>query len=400
MHFVSAIMAVVLDYHSYRRIMKKVLSVLLVLTIALTFSACGDKDENNSADEKFTVGFLYIGTTNDGGYTEAQDTARLAIEEKLGAKIKCIYRESIPDTNKQEVESAALQMIDEGASLIVGTSFGYGDALKEMADSGDYDDVNFLHFSGTKTFNDKNLDNYFGSIEEPRYLSGVIAGLQTETNKLGYVAAFPFTEVQIGINAFTLGARSVNKDVEVKVIYINSWGDAAKEKQAAEELLNQDCDILTQHADTTGTQLAAADAGKLTIGYNLDNSAVPGLENAYLTAPVWHHEVYLVPAIEAMMAGTWSPATEHNPYGYYGSLKDGYVGLAPLTKNVTAEAKRQVAKVQEELVSGEFSVFSATDEDIKDNAGKVVIKKGETLSTPEIWKTDYLVSGAKSSERN
>ena len=133
--------------------------------------------------------------------------------------------------------------------------------------------------------NDKNFGNYFGAMEEPRYLSGMIAGLMTKSNKLGYVAAYPYTEVKIGINAFALGAQSVNPNATVSVVYINSWNDPANEKAAAESLLAQGCDIITQHCDSAGPQLAAQDAKAFAVGYNLDNSKVA--PNSFLTAPIW-----------------------------------------------------------------------------------------------------------------
>jgi basic membrane protein A len=216
---------------------KKFLIVLFAIVLAFTMVACGDKDGDSSGSdsasgEPLTVGFIYIGAVNDGGYTQAQHAGTLAVGEHFGDSVNTIWLEGIDDTNKQAAEDAAKQMIDQGAKVIVGTSFGFGEALNEMANSGEYDDITFLHFSGSY-INEKNLGNYFGAMEEPRYLSGIIAGYQTQSNKLGYVAAYPYTEVQIGINAFTLGAQSVNPNVEVNVVYINSWYDPAKEKQAA-----------------------------------------------------------------------------------------------------------------------------------------------------------------------
>ncbi|MDR2487312.1 MAG: BMP family ABC transporter substrate-binding protein, partial [Clostridiales Family XIII bacterium] len=275
-----------------------------------------------------------------------------------------------------------------------GTSFGFGAALKELADSGDYDDVVFLHFSDPTAKNEKNLINYFGAMEEPRYLSGVIAGMQTKSNKLGYVAAYPYTEVKIGINAFALGAQSVNPKAEVNVVWINSWYDPAKEKAAAEQLLSQGCDVITQHADTTGPQVAAAEAGKLCIGYNIDNSAVEGLEKAFLTAPVWHHEKFLIPTFEKILDGSWKPELA-DPFCYYGTITDGYVDLAPLTDNVSADAKAKVDEFKASIQDGSLKVFTGP---IEDNKGNVVVEEGKALSTAEIWTMEYLVKGVNATE--
>ncbi|MDR1028672.1 MAG: BMP family ABC transporter substrate-binding protein, partial [Clostridiales Family XIII bacterium] len=353
---------------------KKLLIISIITVLVLALAACGGNKQGgnsdaSSSDGPLTIGFIYIGAVNDGGYTQAQDAGTTAMEQHFGDKVKALRLENVDDTNKQDATDAAKQMIDQGATVIVGTSFGFGEALEEMANSGDYDNITFLHFSGDY-INDTNLGNYFGAMEEPRYLSGIIAGMQTESNKLGYVAAYPYTEVQIGINAFALGAQSVNPDAEVKVVYINSWYDPAKEKEAAQALLSQGCDVITQHADTVGPQLAAADAGKYAIGYNLDNSAVEGLENTFLTAPTWHHEIFLIPTVQAIMDGTWKPES------YYGSMADGYVDLAPLTKNVSEEAAAKVKEVMTKIKDGEFPIFVGP---IKDNAGNEKVPEGQAL---------------------
>ncbi len=230
--------------------------------------------------------------------------------------------------------------------------------------------------------NDTNFGNYFGATEEPRYLSGIVAGKQTESNKLGYVAAFPYTEVQIGINAFTLGAQSVNPNVEVKVVYINSWYDPAQEKAAAEALLAQGCDVITQHCDTTGPQIAAAEKGVFAIGYNLDNSQV--VPESFLTAPIWHHEEFLIPTIQAILDGNWTPES------YYGTMADGYVDLAPMTDLVPADTKAAVEEVKAQMVAGEKPIFVGP---IYDNEGNLVVAEGKTLDRAGIWEINYLIKG-------
>ena len=372
----------------------KFFALMLAMTMTCAaFAGCGNSTDtaNNSipqspdttpveySEDATTVGFIYIGSKNDGGYSQAQHNGTMAVQSYFGEDVKVLVAESVPE-EKQTVKSTALTMIDQGASIIVGTSFGFMDALEEMAE--DYPDVTFLHFSGNK-MNDTNFGNYFGAMEEPRYLSGMIAGMMTETNQLGYVAAFPYTEVHIGINAFTLGAQSVNPDVEVKVVYVNSWNDPANEKAAAEALLAQGCDIITQHADSAGPQLAAEAAGKLAIGHNLDNSEVaPG---AFLTAPVWYHETYLIPTIESIINGTYTPES------YYGTTQDGYLGLAPMTELVPAEVQEAVAEVAAQMEAGEYPVFVGP---ISGADGSVLVANGETLDRAGIWTVmESLVAG-------
>ena len=363
--------------------MKKVLSVLLILALVFGLAACGGGEtaEEPAGDEAMKVGFIYIGTKNDGGFTQAHHEGTMAMEEYFGGKVTTIIKEGVDDTDKQAVKEAALGMIDQGATVIVGCSFGFMDGLDELANDPAYEGINFLHFSGYK-MNDTNFGNYFGATEEPRYLSGIVAGMQTETNKLGYVAAFPYTEVQIGINAFTLGAQSVNPDVEVKVVYINSWYDPAQEKAAAEALLAQGCDVIAQHCDTTGPQVAAAEKGVYAIGYNMDNSAV--VPESFLTAPIWHHEKFLIPTIEAIMDGTWTPES------YYGTMADGYVDLLPLTENAPEGAAEKVAEIEAQIKAGDFNVFAGP---VKNQAGEVVIADGEQPDRAKIWAMDYLVQG-------
>ena len=375
--------------------MKKVLIAILALVLVFALAACGGGGSSaggggsaGSGDEPLVVGFIYIGAVNDGGYTQTHHNGTMRLQEEYGSRVNAIWLENIDDTNSQACSDAAKQLIDQGATVVIGTSFGFGSPLFELAESGDYDDITFMHFSGSD-INDHNFGNYFGAMEEPRYLSGIIAGMQTTSNKLGYVAAYPYTEVKIGINAFALGAQSVNPDATVSVVYINSWYDPAMEKQAAEALLAQGCDVITQHADTPGPQLAAADVGAFAIGYNLDNSGLEGLEDAFLTAPVWNHGAYLITAIGKVLDGTWAPES------YYGTMKDGYLGLAPLTKNVTAEAKAKVEEVSAQIESGSFPIFTGP---IFDNAGNEVVAAGESLDRGGIWQIEYLVKGVTASE--
>ncbi len=367
--------------------MKKFLALFLVLALVMTsLVGCGGtKDEGKpdvaggEGEPELTVGFIYIGPRTDGGFSEAQDRGRQAMVDYFDGKVATLTAENIPE-EKQAVESAAMNMIDQGASVIVGTSYGFMDTLDELA--GKYPDVKFLHFSGNK-MNDTNFGNYFGAMEEPRYLAGIVAGMMTKTNKIGYVAAFNYTELLIGINAFTLGARSVNPDAEVKVVYTNAWVDAANEKAAAEALLAQGCDVLEQHCDTTGPQIAAEKAGAYAIGYNMDSrDAAPG---AFLTAPIWHHEAFYIKTIQEILDGTFKPES------YYGTMADGYVGLAEMSDLVPDEVQAKVKEVQTKIEAGEFPIFVGP---IKDNKGNIVVPEGTTLDRAGIWSTDYLVEGA------
>ncbi len=365
--------------------MKKFLAIFLIMLLATTAmvgcGSSGNGDDNGGGEpgDVTTIGFLYIGTITDAGYNQAQHAGAMAVKDALGDSVNILFAENVAE-DLQTVKTNAINMIDNGATIIIGTSFGHMDGLEELAE--EYPELTFLHFSGFK-MNDTNFGNYFGAMEEARYLSGIVAGMTTKTNKLGYIAAYPYTEVQIGINSFFLGAKSVNSDVTMNVVYINSWGDAALEQAAAESLLDQGCDVLTQHADTSAAQVAAEKVGAFAVGYNIDNSKVaPG---SFLTAPIWHHEAYLVPTIKEIIAGNYVPES------YYGTMADGYIGLAPLTDLVSDEAKAEVEKVQAEIVAGNHPIFVGP---LKDNEGNVVVPDGYAMTDrAEIWKMEYVLEG-------
>ena len=368
--------------------MKKGLAILLVLIMVFSFAACGgDKPApaDTATEPELTVGFIFIGAINDNGYTQAHYEGMKAMEEHFGGKVKTLYQENVNDGDKQASMTVATNLLDQGCDVIVGTSFGFMDTLDELANSGKYDDKYFLHFSGYK-MNDKNFGNFFGAMEEPRYLSGMIAGSMTKKNLLGYVAAYPYTEVQIGINAFALGAQSVNPNAEVKVVYINSWYDPEKELAAAEQLMKEGCDIVTQHSDTTGPQIAAKAAGGYAIGYNYNHPAAP---EAYLTAPVWNHGAYYISTIQTILDGTFAPTS------YYGTLADGYIDLAPMTDLVPMDVQDKVNAMKAKMAAGEFAPYSG---DIKYADGTVLCKEGQTLTRDEIWKINNVIMGVKASK--
>ena len=365
--------------------MKKVLAVLLALVMVFSFAACGGGSSDEGDKDAVKVGCIFIGSINDGGFTQCMNEGLEKAAKENGMEL--VKKENVSDSDTQGAKTTATNLIDQGCKIIVGCSFGYGDALNELANSGDYDDVTFLHFSGHYQ-NEKNMENFFGSMEEARYLSGMAAAAASKKNVLGYVAAHPYTEVQIGINAFTLGAQAVNPDVEVKVVYINTWGDAEIEKAAAEQLISAGCDVLTYHADSTATQLAAKEAGIYTTGWNYNNN-VAG-EN-YLTAPYWDMSAYFTPTFKAIKDGSFKP-TGTKPFSSYGSIESGLICLDKLGAAVPEDAQKQINEVKDKMAKGEFKVFSG---EIKYNNGKTLCKEGQTLTDEEVWKIQGEVEGVK-----
>jgi basic membrane protein A len=354
--------------------MKKLLIVLLVTSLIMaSFIGCSAKEEEEVKDQ-ITVGFIYVGPIGDGGYTYAHDQGRLFLEENLD--VKTIYKESVPET--QEVEQELRNMIDQGATVIFATSFGFMDYVEKI--SNEFPDVAFLHCSGYKSTD--NMANYFGRMYEPRYLSGIVAGLKTESNKIGYVAAFPIPEVVRGINAFTLGAQSVNPDIEVEVVWTSTWYDPAKEKEAAISLLDKGADVIAQHQDTAGPQQAAEEKGAFSIGYNTDMKEMA--PKAYMTAPIWNWGPYYVDQVKNVMNGTFES------HAYWGGMSDDVIRLAPLTENAPEGAKEAVDSAKEKILDGSLVIFAGP---IKDQTGAIKVEEGTNLSDGEMLSIDWFVNG-------
>ena len=390
--------------------MKRVMIAAAAIIMGLMLAACdvvdgliegigevGSESTLVLSDEPLVIGFIYAGSVNDGGYTQMHHDGTLELQSAYGDSVECIWLENIDDTNTQAVEDAAKQLIEQGAVVVFGTSAGYGAPLFELAESGRYNDIMFMQFSGSD-MNGHNFSNYFGAMEEPRYLSGIIAGMQTESNKLGYVATFPDTEVLIGINAFALGAQSVNPEAAVSVVYTNSRYDPEAERSAAEFLLEEGCDVIAQHVDSPGPQLAAAEAGAFSIGYNRDTSGLEGLEETYLTAPIWHQGAFLIRSVGRVMDGVWEPES------YYGDMHERYIALAPLTGNVSGEARAMVEDVEAAIMDRNFpifrgpifdnqEVFQEEGQEDEQIVGIPVVAEGVSLDRAAIWRIDYLVRG-------
>ncbi len=325
------------------------------------------------AKEDLKVAFLYVGPIGDLGYSYAHDQGRLALEE-MG--IHTTYVENVPES--AECETQLRQLCEQGYNVIYATSFGYSDYVEKVAK--DYPDVYFGHATGYIV--SENTGNYMGRVYEARYLAGIVAGLNTKSGKIGYVAAMPIAEVIRGINAFTLGVRSVNPTATVEVKWTNTWFDMALEKEAALALLNNGCDVMAQHCDSPAPQIAAEEKGALAIGYNTPTrESAPG---AYLTAPLFHWDVFYKQDIEAIMAGTWQGQS------YWTGLSTGMVSLDDLTDLCADGTAEAVAAAQEKIVNGELVIFKG---EIKDNTGAVKVAADQILTDAELTSLDWLVEG-------
>jgi len=356
-------------------------ALLALLTIlALFAAACGSDDaETESADEssdatdesddtadesddtadessEVKAAFVMVAPVGDAGWNFMHNEGRLGAEAATG--VTTAFVDAIPEGGA-EFDDAVQNFIDDGFNVIITTSFGYMDATEQFAT--DNPDVVFEHISGFKK-NDTNFGNTFGRMYQPRYIAGMAAGAATESNKIGYVAAFPIPEVIRGINAFALGVKATNPDATIEVAWTSTWFGIAEEGSAAQALIDTGADVLTMHQDSTATGAAISDAGGTFIGYHSDMSAqVP----AYLTAPVWNFTPRYSAIIEAAAAGTYTPES------WWGGMADGVVDIAiPDSSPVAADMKA----VKDSILNGEFDVFDQGT--ITDQDGNVIIEDG------------------------
>ena len=373
--------------------MKKLLSILLAGAMALSLAACGGDtgastgepasastgtSESASATggipkDEIKVGVIHLSDPAEGsGYTYTHDQGIIGMQQNLGLRDDQIVRKiSVDDTDAAAVETAITECVEEGCNIIFATSWGYMDTCEALAE--EFPDVIFSHGTGYKS-NGTNFNNYFGRIYQARYLSGIIAGMKTETNKIGYVAAMGQEngEVTSGCNAFAMGVASVNPDAEVYVSVTNSWFDPEGEKQAAERLIAEGCDVIGQHCDTPNPQTAAEEHGVWGVGYNSDMTKdAPG---ATLTSVMWDWSVYYTKAVQNVIDGTWVAGEKVD--NYFGDMADGLVTLGEFNSDlVTDEMIAKVEEVKAQIVSGEWDVFDGKTE-IMDNEGNAHTLEG------------------------
>ena len=373
--------------------MKKLLSILLAGAMALSLAACGGDTGTSTSEpasastgtsepasatggipkDEIKVGVIHLSDPAEGsGYTYTHDQGIIGMQQNLGLADDQIVRKiSVDDTDAAAVETAITECVEEGCNIIFATSWGYMDTCEALAE--EFPDVIFSHGTGYKS-NGTNFNNYFGRIYQARYLSGIIAGMKTETNKIGYVAAMGQEngEVTSGCNAFAMGVASVNPDAEVYVSVTNSWFDPEGEKQAAERLIAEGCDVIGQHCDTPNPQTAAEEHGVWGVGYNSDMTKdAPG---ATLTSVMWDWSVYYTKAVQNVIDGTWVAGEKVD--NYFGDMADGLVTLGEFNSDlVTDEMIAKVEEVKAQIVSGEWDVFDGKTE-IMDNEGNAHTLEG------------------------
>ncbi len=325
------------------------------------------------AAKEMKVGFVYVSPIGDAGYSYAHDVGRQAVEAMDG--VTTSYVESVSEG--ADSERVILNMARKGFDVIFATSFGYMDPMLKVAKQ--FPKIAFLHCSGFKMAD--NMSNYFGRIYQARYLSGIVAGSMTKSNVIGYAAAFPIPEVIRGINAFTLGAQSVNPDVTVRVVWTKTWYDPATEKEAAKSLLDVGADVIAQHQDSPGPQEAAQEKGVYSIGYNSDMSAFA--PKSHMTAPVWNWGPYYTKVVEQVKKGTWKAESA------WPGLKEGIVDLAPFGAMVPQNVQDKVNKEKADIIGGK-KIFTGP---VKDQKGTVKIAGGVAATDKELLGMTWFVKG-------
>lgn len=324
--------------------------------------------------DELKIGVLYIGSASEtSGYTYAHEIGIHGMANNIGLSDNQIVRkESVSDSDEKAIKAALQDCVDKKCNVIFTTSWGYMNQTEEFAEK--YPDIYFANATGYLS-NGKNFTNYFGRIYQTRYLSGIVAGLKTKTNKIGYVSAMGTdnSECTGGVDASAIGVESVNKAAKVKVAVTNSWYAPDDEKKASDALIAAGCDVLAQHCDTTAPQEASQDNGTWSIGYNSDMSKET--PKATLTSVIWNWSAYYTSYISSIINASYDGKN------YYGGMKENLVSLTELSSLCESDTADKIKEAKENIISGKFGVFDGV---LKTNTGKTVGKEGKTLDDATI----------------
>lgn len=370
--------------------LKKIIAAISAAAVLMLTGCSSDTADNGSADaasdsasastiqyakEDIKVGVIHIGNPADGsGYSYTHDVGIQDMQAALGLSDDQIIRKNnVSDGDPTATETAIRECIEAGCNIIFGTSWGYMDTMEALAD--EFPNVVFSHGTGYKN-NGKNMNNYFGRIYQARYLSGIVAGMKTESNLIGYVAAMGSenSEVTGGIDAFAIGVASVNPDAKIYVKVTNSWYSPTEETNAAKALIAEGCDVIAQHCDTPNPQLEAESAGVWGVGYNSD--MIKDAPGATLTSVEWHWGAYYTQAVQQVIDGTW------NCENYFGGMADGLLDISDLNSALcTDEMQAKVDEAKNEILNNSFNVFDGV---LETNDGSTVGEEGSTLDDATI----------------
>jgi len=361
-------------------------AVLTAASVAMFSMADMVGSRAAEAADKVKVGFVYLTTPGDHGWTYAHEVGRQQVEKHFGDKVETTYVENVPEG--PDSARVIRELAKKGNDIIFTTSFGYMDHTMKVAK--EFPNVKFEHITGYK----RSPNMATGNIRfyEGRYVQGIVAGMMTKSNKIGYIASFPIPEVIQGINAFGLGLRSVNPKAEVSVIWVNSWYDPVKEADAAKVHIAEGADILAQHTDSPAMLQTAEKAGVYGFGQSSDMKAFA--PKAQLFSSVNNWGPYYIEKIQQLMDGKWNTGEgpDHWAGNVWAGMAQDYLVLSPF-ENMPADVAAAAAKAAADIKSGKNKIFTGP---IKDNTGKERVPAGKTLNDGELFTTlDYYVDGVK-----
>ena len=324
------------------------------------------------------VGFVYVTPITDAGWVRQHESGRQAVEAALGAKVQTTYVADVPEG--ADAERVIRDLARQGHQLIFTPSFGYMEPTLKVAQ--EFPGVKFESITGYKTAPNVAVAN--ARYYEGRYLAGVAAGRMTQSNLAGYVAGFPIPEVLQGINAFTLGMRSVNPKAQVKVIWLNAWFDPPREREAAMTLFNQDVDVVAFHTGSTAVMAAAQERGKMAVAYHSDmRKTAP---DAQIVAVTHQWGDYYTRRTQAVLDGSWKSAS------LWGGVKEGMVRVGDFGPRVPTAVQEEVLARQKDIGAGRLHPFHAKAA-VRDNEGREVIPAGRTLTDEQILRMHWLAEG-------
>jgi basic membrane protein A len=331
----------------------------------------------SAASAPLKVAFVYVGPVADGGWSYEHHLGKLAVDKEFGPRVETSYVESVPET--ADAERVIRQLAAKGNDIIFTTSFGYMEPTLKVAKL--FPKVKFEHASGYKTA--ANMVAYEARFYEGAYLLGVLAGRTTKTNTLGFVGSFPISEVIRNIDAFTLGARSVNPKVHTKVVWVDTWYDPGKERQGAEALIAQGADVLCQNTDSPAVVQVAEEKGLHAFGWDSDMAKYG--PHAQLTANTENWGVYYIDEIKKAFDGSWT-GDRKIKWG----IKEGAVVLTPLNASVPADVAKLFESKKQAIADGTLVPFAGP---LKDNTGAQKVSAGASMSVDELVSINWYVEG-------
>jgi simple sugar transport system substrate-binding protein len=339
-------------------------------------SSLAAEPSQSASKSPVKAAFVYVTPVFDAGWTHQHDQGRKAVEKALGNTVKTTVVDNVAEG--ADSERVVRDLAQQGHDVIFTTSFGYMEPTLKVAK--EFPNVKFESITGYKT--DVNVSVANARYYEGRYLAGVAAGRMTQSNVVGYVAGFPIPEVLQGLNAFTLGMRSVNPQAQVKVIWLNSWFDPAKERDAAFALFNQSVDVITFHTASNAVMVAAQERGKMAIAYHSDMRKVA--PDAQLMAVTHEWGAYYTQRVLAVQKGQWRTGN------VWGGIKEGMIRVGDFGPKLPAKVRDEIVKLQQDIAQGKRHPFQGP---IVDNEGKAIVAAGQKLSDVQILNMNYGVAG-------